>query len=593
MSLNQIHYSGTGDTIDETLNLKANSIQVKGNINVPFINGLPYVGGAVNVGTPRQILQTDAAGINPEWTSDIKVDDCEIDGQININGVTGSNNQVIVKVAGVPAWGTPTFTLPSIPIGSAYQTLRTNSTATSAEWSSDIRVNNCEVDQQINISGDNGVDGQVIVKAAGVPTWGTPSFTLPSIPVGTPLQLLQTNSGGTSAQWTSSITVQDEDIIGNLKMNGNAGATGQALVKSGTTQVWGNIGSTNITPGTANYIMTTNPAGTSSQWSQDLIVRNENIIGNLSLNSLVGVTGQFVKKISPSSQQWSNVTINDLAPGSNNQALLTNSSGTGTNWSYIGPNSVAPGGAWSLLTSNSAGTSVAWSLVNTNSIQPGGLNQILTTNGSGVVAWSNSLSPSVTPGLPYQILQTDAAGTGVEWTSQFHGSSVLFNSANQSTLDRYYRGSAMLDIYLVPSGGSNRYLQGVQAKIEYYIIGKSITITVYPFTLTTPIGTSANCYVALYLNNNLWIPDIVAPGPSNNRQATVMCSTASSFTTSLNPSFANVYTQYYSFGLPFIEITSSDAGTYDANGNHGGVFVNNIYEYMELKAPFSVQYFLN
>lgn len=595
MSLNQIIYDGPSDTIDNTLNLKANSIQVKGNINVPFINGVPYIGGSVNVGNPYDLLQTNAAGTNPEWTSDIKVDDIEIDGQITLASSTGTNGQVIIKSAGNPVWGSPSITLPSIPAGPADSVLITNGASTVA-WSKDIDVNNCDINQQLSFNGNSGSNGQVIVKSGGLPVWSTPSFSLPSIPVGTARQLLQTNSAGTTAEWTSNISVVNEDITGNLTTNGYSGATGDVMVKSGLSQTWGKISNTAINPGPANYILETDSSGTNVIWTNTITAVDPKFSGTMTLNGNAGVANQYIKK-SGASQAWSYISASDIGPGLANQCLLTNGSGTGSIWNYASELSIVPhtSTAKQVLTVNNTNTGTLWSLVNPDSIQPGAINQVLVTNGSGDVVWTNYPASPITPGTAYQILQTNAAASAVEWTSQFRGTSLLFNSANQTTFDQYYEGSGVLPVSIVTQGGTV-YPQSVTATISYIIVGKMMTMTVYPFSIITPTTAPfGSYYIGLQLDNLLYQPALVVSSPSNRVQMTTVCSTTNNGTTNTEPSFVNVYLQYYSTGLSYLEIVDSNAGSLDPNGNHGGPFIynSNITTFMTLKSPFSITYKLS
>lgn len=594
MSLNQIIYEGPGDTIDNTLNLKANSIQVKGNINVPFINGLPYTGGAVNVGNPRDLLQTNAAGTSPEWTNNIKINDVEVDGQITLASSTGTNGQVIIKSAGNPVWGSPSITLPSIPSGPADSVLITNGASTVA-WSKDIDVNNCDINQQLSFNGSTGTNGQVVIKSGGLPSWGTPSFTLPSIPVGTPRQLLQTNAGGTQAEWTSNIEVVNEDITGNLTTNGASGSTGNVLLKAGATQVWSKIGTTSINAGPANNILTTDSGGTNVVWSNTITATDPKFSGNMTLNGGAGSTNQYIKK-NGATQVWSFISASDIGPGLANQALLTNGAGTGSGWDYVSEKSIVPNtsSAKQVLTVNNTNTGSLWSLVAPDSIQPGSLNQVLVTNGSGNVAWTNYPASPVTPGTAYQILQTNASASGVEWTSQFKGSSILFNSPNQSVFDQYYSDILTLPVYLIPQGGSTRYLQAVTAKVSFVIIGKQCTLTIYPFTISIPTGAPFGAYyVVLAINNNLISPANLYV-PSNAFQMSSMCSCSNNYTVQASPSFANIYSNYYSFG-PALEFALSSTRTYNPTSNHGNLFQysSNANEFFQLTSPFSITYIIN
>ena len=606
MSLNQIIYKNPGDTIDDTLNLKANSIQVKSNINVPFINGTPYVGGSVNVGTARQLLQTDAAGITPEWTSDIKINNAEIDQQISLAGNTGLNNQVIVKSGGVPTWGTPTISLPSIPTGPIDSVLITNSSSDVA-WSKNLNVDNVDIDQQLSFNGDSGSNGEIIIKSAGIPTWGTPTFTLPSIPIGTSNQLLQTNAGATSAEWTSNIKVADTNITGNLQMNGSSGSTGNALIKSGASQVWGKMNVSNLNPGLPRTILNTNSDSTGVEWTNSIRVQDADFTGDIKLNGNSGVTKQYIKK-NGSTQIWSNIASSDITPGGAYNTLITNASGSTAQWGYVTENYIKPTPATfspnQVLTIDGAGTGSTWDLVQTDSIQPGGANQVLTTNGLGTVTWTNLTSP-ITPGSPYQVLQTNAAGTGAEWTSQFRGTSILFNSPAQSILNKYYVNTVDLPIYVVSPNSIPTYLQPALARATYVIIGKSISMTINTFTIPTPTGApiNNNYYVALLLSDTQLTPAVVNTNPSGSSlmQTSSSAIVRSGFSNpndfgSINNGFANVYHNYYNSGLPFIEFTrAANPTSYNSTSDHGQTFPYNSGTagyFMQLLYPITINYIL-
>lgn len=609
MSLNQIIYKNPGDTIDDTLNLKANSIQVKSNINVPFINGTPYVGGSVNVGTARQLLQTDAAGISPEWTSDIKVDNAEIDQQISLAGNTGLNNQVIVKSGGIPIWGTPTISLPSIPTGPIDSVLITNSSSNIA-WSKDLNIDNIDIDQQLSFNSDSGSNGQIVIKSGGVPTWGTPTFTLPSIPIGTSNQLLQTNFDETSAEWTSNIKVVDANVTGNLQMNGLSGSSGNTLIKSGASQVWDKMNVTNLKPGfPPRSIIQTNSDSTSVEWTDSIKVKDAEFTGDIKLNGNSGVTKQYIKK-NGSSQIWSYIASSDISPGGAYNTLITNDSGSSALWGYvtekyIKPTTVPPTFLPNqVLTIDGAGTGSTWDLVQTDSIQPGGANQVLTTNGSGVVTWTNLTSP-ITVGSPYQVLQTDAAGTGAEWTSQFRGTSILFNSPAQSTLNKYYVNTIDLAVYVVSQGSIPTYIQPVLARASYVIIGKSISMTINTFTIATPTGApiNNNYYVALLLSDTQLTPAVVNTNPSGSSlmQTSSSAIVRSGFGTpgdfgAINNGFANVYHNYYNSGLPFIEFTrAANPTSFNNTTDHGQTFPYNSGTagyFMQLLYPITINYIL-
>lgn len=597
MSLNQIIYKNPGDTIDDTLNLKANSIQVKGNINVPFINGLPYVGGSVNVGQPYDLLQTDSTGTSPEWTNNIKINDIIVDGDISLNGSTGLTNQAIIKSAGGPVWGNPTINLASIPSGPAESVLKTDVTNTVA-WSRDLDLDNINLDQQLSLGGNDGIDNQVIVKAGGLPTWGNPVFNLPSIPIGTANQILQTNSSATSAQWTSDIKPVNVDVSGNLTFLGSSGASGNVPIKVGSSQAWGKITPASISSGSAGTLLYSD--GTSTLWTNDnLSLSNLNVTGNQKLNGLTGLDGQFIKKTGLT-QNWAGLSPSDIGNGVSNQVLVTNPIGTASEWNYISENSIVPyfSSANQVLTVNSTNDGAEWKLVSPSSINPGSNGQILATNGSGQVQWTSPVGPIVV-GTPYQLLQTNSTGTATEWTSSIRPTAVRLGPSIDYELRQYYFSgftNLPLRVMNVTSIATPTIVPLFNVPVNYTICGNVVTLVIPTFSISSPNASLVNgnqYYPYIELTDPKLLPRaVISPSNSHQSSTTFLSYSYGASSTSV----CSAYREYYSYIISVIEFVRNPTINYVPNSSHGSPYIYNSSNsdfLFKLYSPITIQYLVD
>lgn len=201
----------------------------------------------------------------------------------------------------------------------------------------------------------------------------------------TPRQVLQTNAGATSSEWTSDISVPgsitaafdltanngsinanvgdinllqgDINVNGlsgtinvnglsggivttnltindNLSLESGPGSVGQTIVKgAGDTQSWSNLPAASISPGTANQIMIT--SGGVSQWNSTITPSSINIVGN-STNSLqianqAGTAGQFIKKNISNIARWTTFSLEDI-PASVTDGYILQSFGGVCDW---------------------------------------------------------------------------------------------------------------------------------------------------------------------------------------------------------------------------------------------------------------------
>lgn len=151
----------------------------------------------------------------------------------------------------------------------------------------------------------------------------------------------------------NNIDVVNLDISGNLRTNSISGTTNQYIKKtSGTTQLWSNILASDISPGAASTVMTTNSLGTATQFSTSISVN-----GDLIFNGDAGTAGKFVKK-SSGTQIWDNIDASDITPGTNGQVVVT--SGGVSGWGTAPPSVITPGPIYSIATTDGS-SNVGWS----------------------------------------------------------------------------------------------------------------------------------------------------------------------------------------------------------------------------------------
>lgn len=192
-----------------------------------------------------------------------------------------------------------------------------------------------------------GTPGQFLATGAG-PMVGWSSLPAIPEPPGPPNTILQTNPAGSASVWNTDLIVpgtaditgvatmeSDIDLKGDILLNGAVGAPGSILQ---TSILGGPIWSTNLfVPGsiTSNGTITSN-TGNLVLTGGDANVQNVHasgststfgdisLDGNLSFNSVSGITGQYIKKTSGTDQAWSNIAVADLTPGINRQILQMN-----------------------------------------------------------------------------------------------------------------------------------------------------------------------------------------------------------------------------------------------------------------------------
>lgn len=159
------------------------------------------------------------------------------------------NNLNVSLINGLP------YTGGTVNVGQAYDLIQTNAAGTAPEWTENIRINDIDIRGSVSLDGSIPIsDSVILVDNLGNPSFGDlPANLLEPGPANT---VMTTNSSGTVSQWSSNVSVN-----GNLIFNGVNGTTGQFVKKSGGTQVWANIQTGDITPGTAGQVIATDMGG--------------------------------------------------------------------------------------------------------------------------------------------------------------------------------------------------------------------------------------------------------------------------------------------------------------------------------------------
>ncbi len=194
-----------------------------------------------------------------------------------VDASTGASAVIVEQVQGPPGTlASPSGTgvvlalsgaiVGAASLGSAYQTLQTNSAGTNVTWGAVNLAQAAAVTGLLPITNiAPGTNGQALITAGGVCTWGT--IVASGITPGTAGQILNTNAGATASEW---VTVSGDATIassGAVTVSAVHGATvpaGGALTTGNVLQVSGasalSYGPVNLAGG-AGYVTGVLPAG--------------------------------------------------------------------------------------------------------------------------------------------------------------------------------------------------------------------------------------------------------------------------------------------------------------------------------------------
>lgn len=282
-------------TVPGTLDVTGNAVF---DVDLAVTNDLNVLNGDVTVATgdidlTLGSITVDSGDIDVS-TGDVRiVGDLALGGNLSFNAVSGTVGQVLTKTGATTQSFQDLSVGPAdISPGLAYQTLRTDSTATAAEWSYDVYSNDLGVDGNLVFAMGPGTTADLLVKtSATTQQWAKP--TPASLSQGVANQIMVTNSAGTAANWSSNVTVPGTlattgtattngalNVAGNLQFAAVTGTVGQSIKKTGvSSQAWSDLGASDIKGGTVGQVLQSD--GTNAVFNTDV-----SLPGNL---AMVGV----------------------------------------------------------------------------------------------------------------------------------------------------------------------------------------------------------------------------------------------------------------------------------------------------------------
>jgi hypothetical protein len=381
--------------------------------------------------------------------------------------------------------GTINGTIPVLIPGLSGQFLRTNILATGLEW------HTFDLD---NVP--HGSNKQVLKTVQTGPSFQVQwdKLDADSLNPGLSNQILVTNSGATDAHWSDDLNLPGDAIIqqtltsnGNITGNANLQIQGstvlhsnaqcdQNLVVNGNILVPnGNISLTNL----VNGIVFANGIDASGSSVFNVV----NITGDLQMGNNSGSVGQYLVKDSPSTQQWTTLSV--------------------------APTNITNGANLTVL--RSRGGSVLWDTPNLDILPSGTSGRFLKTFG-GSNSWQSLAVTDLPAGLNNQVLTT--VGGVPTWSSP---------TSNQSLM-RFYQNTVS-DVNL----GSNIFINATQQ----YDVGTPFTLQsltgtffcnqtgIYRFTFSTEFSTHdaqtkllfSNGTDILYSKNSDYVAGLVTVQP--------------------------------------------------------------------------------
>lgn len=451
MSLNRIFDRGDGECI-ESNKFAMHSLRICDSASIPAItdvdtiNGIPYPpgGGFLPVPVANRFLRTNNLAV-AQWQPFV------------INDIpVGLDGQVLTTTAGTPIWATP-MSAPIVP-GNPRQVYQTSADGTVAEWTDDVQVNddldvlgtstfggNGLFQTDLQVSNDlNVLNGDLTVANGNV------IITLGNLTVANGVSSLQGNVGlGNGLGDLIS-------VIGDLSFNGSSGATGNILVKTApNNQGWQapSFAPTAIQPGASNQVFVTNGAATASTWSNNLFLPGNlgvlgtsqlvgnislatggntiDILGNLLTNGAAGAVGNILTKTGVATQAWQapSFPASAIQPGTNNQILVTDASGTNALFasSINVPSNLTVNGTTTLngnLDTKGNTTIGDASADNVNFIANFQCNGVSGTNGQVLTKTGALTQAWATP----TVLASGVLGGAVNQVFQSNGTNGVFNS---------------------------------------------------------------------------------------------------------------------------------------------------------------------
>lgn len=239
-------------------------VDFAGNLQAPLSPGALWYGGAngiateLAVGAPRQILQVNAVGTAPEWTSNLLVVNISATGDLSVAGLSTLNDLMVA--------GTQTNSGDLILNGGAL----TTSAGTTATFNGPVDINN-----DVVIDGDLANSGDAAVATApgsnasiGNPT-GVTDLNGSDVDVGADAMTIDIGNAG------STTTIDGTVVFNNLP---DLPLSEDAMFVGNSSDVASELASTNE----AGAVLQQDSTGTPT-WSRDLDVDNVTVDGDLAV----------------------------------------------------------------------------------------------------------------------------------------------------------------------------------------------------------------------------------------------------------------------------------------------------------------------
>jgi hypothetical protein len=474
--------------IPGTLDVTGNAVfdvdlAVTNDLNV--INGdANIVNGDLNVSNGNITVATGDIDVS---TGDVRiVGDLSLGGNLSLNAVSGTSGQYVKKTgATTQTWSD--FAAGDIKGGTLNQVLQSDGTG--GVFNSNVIIpgtltttgtlttnGTANITADLQFAGVAGTSGQVL-KKTGVATQAFATLSASDTKGGTLNQVMQ--SDGTGGVFNTNVTIPGTltcnstatitgnftassaaNIVGNLQFNGVSGSSGQYLKKtSGTTQAFANITASDVLGGTLNQVLQSN--GTNGVYNTNVtipgtltVTSTTNLNSNLQMGGVSGTSGQYLKKTSGTTQAWSSFAASDITPGTANQLLVTNGTGTAATWTtdVSFPGNIAMIGAGTPIASLGE-TRVYYALKLGGNLASAYAGQVCVSDSSSIPHWedpqyvaryydSNVVDMNNGGGGALNLLQNasaDITNSNISYTS---GAASLFKLAQAGTYEVLFQTNA-------------------------------------------------------------------------------------------------------------------------------------------------------
>lgn len=406
----------------------------------------------------------DFSGNKAESWTHLKVASIDADN-ISLNGLTPGPNQFLRSdMQSKPFWGS--INLQNIPFGPHNTFLKTvNDVITWAPADAVVSVNPSAINpglesqllstrlgvsqwvDRIRLSNipPSATNGNVLTTVAGAPSWQP----LPAISV-TPSQITPGNAYQILTTNSAGNATLWSDFINPNQISTIALPDGYTLKISGGVATWqqNNVDLTQLNPGAEGQIIRT--VGGVPSWRSQLLLSN----------IPAGSDNQLLRSTAGSANWSSLISLLNIPPGSNAQVLKT--SGSNVIWDFISASNFLPGLEGQVLRTI-AGVPTWVDNIGLANIPPSGTNGYVLTTVAGVASWQpnnvSSVNPNaITPGTNGQFLAT-ISGLA-QWSNQFNYANFPTGTSGQIIKNTagVWGASNTINLDNIPPGANTQLL---------------------------------------------------------------------------------------------------------------------------------------